>query len=227
MQRRRPEPKYSFTIPSVHDDTKLECRIYHPWSFDGVGGGGSGEEAAGHDGSEGGGISSGDSAAEGAGELGVEIGERNAHAHASSDPPGGSLTARWRKKGIVVAHPYAPLGGSYDDRVVGMVVEEFVRLGWVVGTFCFRYVYTYTYAFSCGKEMGGRGRMEDIGRYEKSLLTTLYQRRTRLPRPHQLDRQARSARLRLLRWVLYDVSLLARSVFFVAYAGPVSTHAVK
>ncbi|KAJ4286261.1 hypothetical protein N0V90_013295 [Kalmusia sp. IMI 367209] len=44
----------------------------------------------------------------------------------------------WRKKGIVMAHPYAPMGGSYDDRVVGIVVEEFLNAGWVVGTFDFR-----------------------------------------------------------------------------------------
>lgn len=38
-----------------------------------------------------------------------------------------------------MAHPYAPMGGCYDDRVVGIVVDEFLRLGWVVGTFNFRY----------------------------------------------------------------------------------------
>lgn len=37
-----------------------------------------------------------------------------------------------------MAHPYAPMGGSYDDRVVGIVVEEFLGLGFVVGTFNFR-----------------------------------------------------------------------------------------
>ena len=38
-----------------------------------------------------------------------------------------------------MAHPYAPMGGCYDDRVVGIVVEEFLKLGWVVGTFNFRH----------------------------------------------------------------------------------------
>lgn len=30
-----PAPSFSFTIGSVHDDTPLDCRIYHParWSF--------------------------------------------------------------------------------------------------------------------------------------------------------------------------------------------------
>jgi alpha/beta superfamily hydrolase len=38
-----------------------------------------------------------------------------------------------------MAHPYAPMGGSYDDRVVGIVVDEFLKAGWIVGTFNFRY----------------------------------------------------------------------------------------
>ncbi|KAF2025616.1 hypothetical protein EK21DRAFT_75961 [Setomelanomma holmii] len=37
-----------------------------------------------------------------------------------------------------MAHPYAPMGGSYDDRVVGMIVDEFLKAGWIVGTFNFR-----------------------------------------------------------------------------------------
>jgi hypothetical protein len=30
------------------------------------------------------------------------------------------------------------MGGSYDDRVVGIVVAEFLKTGWIVGTFNFR-----------------------------------------------------------------------------------------
>jgi hypothetical protein len=84
------EPHYSFTIPSIHDDTTLDCRVYHP--------------------------------------------------DIVSDPPlaEASQHASWRKRGIVMAHPYAPMGGSYDDRVVGIVVEEFLQAGWIVGTFNFR-----------------------------------------------------------------------------------------
>lgn len=37
-----------------------------------------------------------------------------------------------------MAHPYAPMGGSYDDRVVNIVVQEFLKAGWIVGTFNFR-----------------------------------------------------------------------------------------
>jgi hypothetical protein len=80
-----PEPHYSFTIPSLHDDTELSCRIHHP-------------------------------------EL------------LSSGSPG----TIWRRRGIVMAHPYAPMGGSYHDRVVGIVVEEFLSLGYIIGTFNFR-----------------------------------------------------------------------------------------
>ena len=88
--RRPPEPHYTFTIPSLHDDTTLDCRVYHP--------------------------------------------------SAAQEPPAADPTdeAQWHTQGIVMAHPYAPMGGSYDDRVVGIVVDEFLRLGWTVGTFNFR-----------------------------------------------------------------------------------------
>ncbi|KAF3045604.1 hypothetical protein E8E12_010504 [Didymella heteroderae] len=82
------EPHYSFTIPSIHDDTTLDCRIYHPDVFD--------------------------------------------------YSAGNEFGSRWRKRGIVMAHPYAPMGGSYDDRVVGIVVDEMLKAGYVVGTFNFR-----------------------------------------------------------------------------------------
>ena len=79
------EPHYSFTIPSIHDDTTLDCRIYHPDVLDTTGG-----------------------------------------------------SPRWRKRGVVMAHPYAPMGGSYDDLVVRIVVDEMLKAGYVVGTFNFR-----------------------------------------------------------------------------------------
>ena len=40
----------------------------------------------------------------------------------------------------MVAHPYAPLGGCYDDWIVLAVVEECMQKGLVVGTFNFRCV---------------------------------------------------------------------------------------
>lgn len=42
-------------------------------------------------------------------------------------------------KGAIIAHPYAPLGGSYDDPVVELVAKEILRQGFIVGTFNFRY----------------------------------------------------------------------------------------
>ena len=78
----------SFTIPSIHDDTPLECRIYHPAKF-----------PANH----------------------------------------GSGETVWRKKAAIIAHPYGPLGGSYDDPVVQSAVTEILKHGFVVGTFNFRY----------------------------------------------------------------------------------------
>ena len=72
------EPQYAFSIPSIEDDTPLDCRLYY-------------------------------------------------------QTRGGLPT-----KGAVIAHPYAPLGGSYDDAVVLAVVETLVGLGYAVGTFNFR-----------------------------------------------------------------------------------------
>ncbi|CAA9965465.1 hypothetical protein P3342_011438 [Pyrenophora teres f. teres] len=86
--RRPPDAHYSFTIPSIHDDTTLDCRIYHP--------------------------------------------------NVLLKPKDSSEIVQWKRRGIVMAHPYASMGGSYDDRVVGIVVEEFLHAGWMVGTFNFR-----------------------------------------------------------------------------------------
>ena len=89
--RQPPEPHYNLTIPSIHDDTTLDCRIYHPTALNTL---------------------------------------------------DGATETQWKKQGIVMAHPYAPMGGSYDDRVVGIVVDEFLKAGWIVGTFNFRYVFS-------------------------------------------------------------------------------------
>lgn len=97
--RHPPEPHYSFTIPSIHDDTTLDCRIYHPAIL---------SKPLTHD---------------------------------------GDSEELCRRKGIVIAHPYAPMGGCYDDRVVGIVTEEFIELGYVVGTFNFRYILYYALLF--------------------------------------------------------------------------------
>ena len=80
-----PEPTVAFTIPSIHDDAELECRIYHP---------------------------------------------TDTGAAASGQP--------WHKRGAIVAHPYAVLGGCFDDPVVDLVSSQILKAGYVVGTFNFR-----------------------------------------------------------------------------------------
>ena len=46
----------------------------------------------------------------------------------------------WQRHAAIVAHPYAPLGGSYDDPVVETVAAQLLRKGFLVGTFNFRCV---------------------------------------------------------------------------------------
>ena len=86
-----PEPTVSFTVPSLLDDTELECRIHHPPA---------------------------------------------AAQHAAPPSPGEGPP--WHKRGAIVQHPYAPLGGCYDDPVVDLVADRIRRRGYVVGTFNFR-----------------------------------------------------------------------------------------
>lgn len=78
-------PTFSFTIPSVHDGRKLQCRIFLPARYQNI----------------------------------------------QSHPPS-------QIRGAIVAHPYAPLGGSYDDPVVDFVSHELLVAGFIVGTFNFR-----------------------------------------------------------------------------------------
>ncbi|KAG6059323.1 hypothetical protein E4U17_006510 [Claviceps sp. LM77 group G4] len=81
-----PEPALTFTIPSLHDGTRLDCRVYHPASL--------------------------------------------AAKNPSASP--------WKKHAAVLAHPYAPMGGSYDDPVLGSVAATLLGAGYLVGTFNFR-----------------------------------------------------------------------------------------
>jgi len=68
-----PLPTLSFTIPSIHDDTVLQCRVYHP---------------------------------------------------ACLSPTRLSQITTWNKKAAIVAHPYAVLGGCYDDPVVDLYLTS-------------------------------------------------------------------------------------------------------
>ncbi|OJD19901.1 hypothetical protein AJ78_00095 [Emergomyces pasteurianus Ep9510] len=80
-----PQPLCNFTIPSVYDGTRIDCRLYHP--------------------------------------------------HHLSRPDSG---LSWRSKGAIVAHPYAPMGGNYDNPIVCGVARELLNGGYIVATFNFR-----------------------------------------------------------------------------------------
>ncbi|KAL2163603.1 hypothetical protein VTH06DRAFT_5661 [Thermothelomyces fergusii] len=57
------------------------------------------------------------------------------HPASLAQVPNGTL---WRKHAAIFAHPYAPLGGCYDDPVVDIVAGTLLQLGFLVGTFNFR-----------------------------------------------------------------------------------------
>jgi alpha/beta superfamily hydrolase len=78
-----PSPTFTFTIPSVHDDTILNCRLY--------------------------------------------LSQKHSTLQNEQVP-----------KGAIIAHPYAPLGGCYDDPVVQSVGKVLLTAGYVVVTFNFR-----------------------------------------------------------------------------------------
>ena len=81
-----PEPTFTFTIPSIYDDTTLDCRIYNP-------------------------------------------------PHSILNPIDGEA---WSPRGAIVAHPYPPFGGCYDDLIVLSTAAEIFEHGFVIGTFNFR-----------------------------------------------------------------------------------------
>ncbi|KAK1762996.1 Alpha/Beta hydrolase protein [Phialemonium atrogriseum] len=83
--RMLPEPTLTLTLPSIHDGTVLDCRVFHPYSL----------------------------------------------SPSPRAPP-------WQRHAAVIAHPYAPLGGCYDDPVVDVVAATLLRLGFLVATFNFR-----------------------------------------------------------------------------------------
>jgi len=96
------EPAYSFTIPSLKDDIKLDCRVYRPRTL---------------------------------GDISREV------------------------KAAVVAHPYAPLGGCYDDPVVASMTETLLQQGYVVGTFNFRYAAHFETLYRDGTDYWTEGRV--------------------------------------------------------------------
>ncbi|KAK2850672.1 hypothetical protein FQN49_005432 [Arthroderma sp. PD_2] len=63
------------------------------------------------------------------------------------------------KKGAMIGHPYAPLGGCYDDPVVAIIADELLKAGYVVGTFNLRYFLHITTVASLNSptKTGGAG----------------------------------------------------------------------
>ena len=55
---------------------------------------------------------------------------------------GDFANSAWDKQrgyqGAIVAHPYAPLGGSQEDHVVAETTKTLVQAGYIVMTFNFR-----------------------------------------------------------------------------------------
>ncbi|CAK7566281.1 MAG: hypothetical protein SEPTF4163_004220 [Sporothrix epigloea] len=90
-----PDPALTLTLPSIHDGTPLDCRIYLPLSI------------------------------------------LNIASTATGTAPSGR---RWRGHAAIVAHPYAPMGGSYNDPIVKMVAQTLLQSPseFVVATFNFR-----------------------------------------------------------------------------------------
>ena len=132
-----PKPSYSFTIPSLHDSARLDCRIYHP-----------------------------------------DISDTFQDA------------APALRRGVVVAHPYAPLGGCYDDPVVHAAGSEFLRQGFVLGTFNFRGA-----SSSKGRtSWSGKAEIVDYG----SFVGLLVQYLSRLPISKPDQAGSKEARLQLV-----------------------------
>ena len=134
-----PSARHAFTIPSLHDNLPLQCRIYHPATPDYTI-----KSTA---------ILDADFQAETCIERTPNprsIPAATAQDATTSTPSTRSTTTSTTNghaaggqrvlKAAIVAHPYAPLGGSYDDSVVLSLVTKLVSMGYVVGTFNFRYV---------------------------------------------------------------------------------------
>ena len=88
-------------------------------------------------------------------------------------------TPPWHKHAAVVAHPYAPLGGCYDDPIVDIVSATLLRLGFLVVTFNFRFAST-------------------VHRHKliwSDLMSAVFQRRPRLGWQDVMDGQGRARRL--------------------------------
>jgi hypothetical protein len=73
-----------------------------------------------------------------------------------------------------VAHPYAPLGGCYDDPIVDIVASTILKQGFIVGTFNFRHVpFTKSagYLLILGTEGQATRRDERVGKPKPNRMT--------------------------------------------------------
>ncbi|ELR09881.1 hypothetical protein GMDG_04359 [Pseudogymnoascus destructans 20631-21] len=116
------KPTLSLTLPSLKDETVLDCRVYFPTTLY--------DPAASTDSSSG--SWSGDDEKQREEERVRR--ELNGEARAPD-------THRWtakRRKAAIIAHPYAPLGGSCDDYIVQQTAGTLLKQGFVVGLFNFR-----------------------------------------------------------------------------------------
>ena len=103
-----PDPTLSFSLPSIHDGTSLDCRIYLPPSI---------------------------------------LADLSSPPSPSSplllSPASAGLPLPWQGNAAVVAHPYAPMGGNYNDQIVRLLTKTLLAgtptsPPYVVATFNFR-----------------------------------------------------------------------------------------
>lgn len=115
-----PKPTLSFIIPSLKDEENLECRVYIPKRLLRL------ETPI-------------------TPQLRESTSEEEPERVASAATELSSLGNTYgvdldvsTKKAAIIAHPYAPLGGSFDDNVVQEATKILLEHGFIVGTFNFR-----------------------------------------------------------------------------------------
>lgn len=118
-----PRPTLSFLIPSLKDEEKLECRVYIPKRLLGLGTPPTPQTPQ----------SRNSSFVPDA----TRVGTRDTVLSSLSITHGIDSDIS-RKKAAIIAHPYAPLGGSFDDGVVQEATKILLDHGYIVGTFNFR-----------------------------------------------------------------------------------------
>lgn len=114
-----PKPTLSFLIPSLKDQEKLECRVYIPKRLLRPGSPSTPQSRTSTSDDDHGRHAS------------TSTGSSGSYIHCNDRDPS-------RKKAAIIAHPYAPLGGSFDDNVVHEATKILLDYGFIVGIFNFR-----------------------------------------------------------------------------------------